>query len=283
MGYHVWPSNLEVAMASVALHPPLSGFSQLQQFCTAVGSLLGSVCQSTDSAFRRVYVKKKDENGNIKLYNKKVTEKNPVTGQTKIVKKKIDTLTYIEDVKTGAMYKDEPSSDVAYKCFAITLGIPYYTVGQMVWHAVKTPIEIGAIALKTIFKSGQQILLGKFCESAHALLSACTQIPNTFGNGLFEVVKAPLFGLGCALSAITGMFKNSYHARKFEALIENAWQQGASYKQDFRNIPARKGEGFWTAFVKDILEPRPFYLAYCFQVRSNVNDPRVIVIRRERL
>ena len=40
--------------------------------------------------------------------------------------------------------------------------------------------------------------------------------------------KVPLFALGCELAALYGLFK-PYHGRKYEALIENAWQHGASF------------------------------------------------------
>jgi hypothetical protein len=227
---------------------PASPFSLIQDFCSSVGSL----CERTNAAFRRVHVEKKDENGNLKLYN--VTDpdtgkavKDPATGK---VKKK-SVITYIEDIRTGNLYLDEEAHVVAFKCFVLVFAIPFYTVGKMAWHLFKIPCGL--------FQSLEIV-----------------------GNNLLEVVKAPLFGIGAELAAIGGIIK-PYKFRTWEAIVENKWQNGVSYKEDFRKIPPRKGENCWQAFMKDIRQKRPLYLAYCFQVRGNVNDPRIHVIRRESL
>jgi len=260
----------------------LSVYSQFEQLGFSISSLLSSVTESTNAAFRRAYVKKRDSEGNIKFYNKKETVTNPTTGEEKVIKKKVDALTYIEDIRSGEMYFDEPIPALVAKCALLVLGLPFYAFGKMSWHAINTSIEIGAIACKTIFKAGEEFSLGRLYETSNEIRYGLIQASHVLGNGLFEIVKAPLFALGCELAAVYGIFK-PYHGRKFEAIIENAWQEGASFREDFRKIPARSGEDCWMAFKKDIQEARPFYLAHCFQSRGNTKEPRMIVTRRDNL
>lgn len=259
-------------MTAVSPAGRLSPYSQVQQFCSSLWSLANSVCESTDTAFRRVHVMKRGADGNIKLYDVKVD------GETR----RVGVLSYIEDIKTGNMYLDEPGYIVSFKCALIALGMPLYTTGKMAWHLFKTPIEITAIAIDTIVRVGQLLVRQRLQEGATEMRRGLFQIADTFGTGLFEIIKAPLFGLGMELAALYGIFK-PHHGRKFEAMVESAWQKGASYKDDFRNIPPRENETCWEAFMKDIKEARPFYLAHCFQVRGNTAEPRVIVIRRDAL
>ncbi len=259
-----------------------SHFNPLQQlsaFGEALAPIFVSLFERTSSAFRRVEVMKRDEMGNIKLYDSRKKSDDPTTGRSSLQNKKIAVLSYIEDIKTGDLYLDELDYVVAFKCALIALAMPLYTVGKIGWEAVRTPFEIGTIALDTLHQIGQQMLLGRLYESALLARDGLSQVSETLGSGLFEIVKAPLFLLGAELAAIQGIFK-PYHGRKFEAMIEKAWQNGISYKEDFRKIPVREGEDCWQAFKTDILNLRTFYLAHCFQVRGNVSDARISVIRR---
>lgn len=261
-------------MATTAASNYLSPFAQARKFFNTASDLLSSLTESTDSAFKRVKVTKRDESGNIRFFN----VKDPDTGETRSVSE----LTYIEDIKTGDLYLDEPTYTVATKCFCVVLGMPFYTVGKMVWHAVKTPLEIGSIAIDAILKVGQLFLSGNYTEGAKEAYCTLQRTFEVLSTGLFEIKKAPFFGLGCALTALYGVFK-PYHGRKFEALLENAWQQGSSHKEDFRNVPARPDENCLTAFVKDLRDSHTFYLAHCFQIRGNIRNPLITINSREPL
>ena len=249
-----------------------NGSSWFQKIANLPGSILTRLCERTETAFRRVHVMKRDEQGHIKLYDKK----DPLTGAVR----KDALLNYIEDVRTGELYLDEPTYVVAVKCAVITLGMPLYAFGRMTWNLVKTPIEIGTIALDAIRQLSTQLRQCHLKESASTLKTAVIQSTAAFGHGLYEIVKAPLFMLGCELAAIYGIFR-PYHGRKYEAILEHFWQRGVSYKNDFVSIPARPGESCWEAFRKDIMNAHTCYLARCFQVRGNVNESRVVVIKRE--
>jgi hypothetical protein len=260
-------------MSTVSQIGRLSPIAQIQHFwsCTR---LLSSLCESTDSVFRRVHVMKRDETGNIKLYK----VKNKTTGETK----QVGVLSYIEEIRTGEMQLDEPGYIIVIKCAMIALGMPLYTVGKMGWHMFKTPFEISALAINTLIKTGEQLALGRLYEGAVEMRHGFSQVPEIFGEGLFEIIKAPIFALGAELAALGGIVR-PYHGRGIEKIIEFAWQKGASYQEDFKNPPPRTGENCWDAFVKDVHDTHPFYLGPCFQGRGNVNDAQIIVIRREAL
>lgn len=259
-------------MSAVSHVGNLSPYAQIEQYCTALGSILPTLWERTDEAFKRVHVQLLDEDGNIRSF----IHRDARTGE----KRTVFTQIYIEDVKTGDLYVNDSDGLVAFKCFLIFFGMPFYTVGAMSWHAAKAPIMCVTIILDTIYQVGQQIVLGRADECSVEMRHGFSQLPDVLGNGLFEIVKAPIFALGIELVALYGILK-PYQARKYEALIENAWQKGASYKDDFRRIPAREGENCWEAFVKDVSASCPFYLADCFQVRNNLNNPLTRLVSRE--
>lgn len=260
----------------------MSPFEQIQHVGSAFSTALSALFESTSSAFNRVHVTKKDENGNIRFYEKKVTVVDPDTKLSRIETRKISELTYIEDAGTGNLYLDEPMDIVMVKCAFLVLGLPFFTFGKIGWHMARTPIEIGTICIDALTKIGPELALGHLYESAGQAHLSASRVAQAFGTGLFEVVKAPFYLIAAEFAAIYGIFK-PYHGRRLEAAIEKAWQNGTSYKEDFRNIPARSGETCWQAFKTDIQIAHTFYLAHCFQVRGNVNDPRFNVLKRAAL
>ena len=270
-----------VAMTAVTESSYIGPCSQIQELCVAIGSLLYSLVESTDSAFRRVTVEKKDEAGQAKTYNVIHTAVG-ASGVAETVTEQVTQLTYIEDVKTGEMYVDESQFIVACKCACVALGLPFYTIGKICWHVVQTPIRIAMTAYETIVQIGKDLAQCRFGAAIKTMGHGIVQSVQKLGHGVYEIGKSPVFALGCEAAAIYGIFK-PYHGRKFEAKVEKAWQQGASYKEDLRLIPARPGEDDWTAFVTDIKKTPAFYLAHCFQVRGNVNEARITVIKRESL
>ncbi len=253
---------------------PLSAIDQFFQWDSTITELFTSICDKTDESFRRVHVQKRDEAGNIKTYQ----SKDPTTNEIR----QIQTLSYVEDIQTGAMYLDEPHYVTSVKCALIAFANILYTSGKVVWYAVRAPIVIAAVAAEAISKAAKEFSMGRCLESATELKKGWTKSCDLGVESLFEIIKCPIFGLGVELSAIYGIFR-PYFGRKFVGKLENAWLGGISYKQSFNRIPAREGETCLEAFSKDIQSSHPYYLAQCFQVRGNVNDPRIIVIKREPL
>lgn len=265
-----------------AISSPLSPLSQLEQVLTSVSSLFNSLTESTDSAFRRVTITKKDLNGNLKSYDKQESVIDPVTGQQKMVTKKVSELSYIQDVKTGQIYLDEESYVVATKCALIALGMPFYTLGTMCWQTLRTVVSVSATVFETVSKMADHLSLCRGFQAALVLRAGVLHSANTLGTGLYEIIKAPLFALGCELAALYGIFK-PYHGRKFEAMIENAWQHGANFKEDFRKIPPDAQGDCFSECRKDVADTQAYYLAHCFQPRGNTSDARITVVKRENL
>jgi len=262
-------------MATVALPQDLSMCSQVQQLGSSAGALLSSLCESTASAFVRVHVTKRGADGNLLCYD----HKDPVTGA---VTQKEHVFTYIKDVKSGALFLDDTQFVVRVKCVLLAIGALFYTPGTMVWRAVKTALVTSIIAVETLAATGKLFLRGKCKESAAALKKGATSIATECNTGLYDIVKAPVCGLGCILAALYGIAK-PYHGRKFEAMIENIWQNGASYKEDRRYTCRCPSPARWKNLTQEIKKPYPFYLAWCFQPRGKITDNRYTLIKSEPL
>lgn len=264
-------------MAAIA-HATLDPCSQVQELFYSIGDLVGSISESTDAAFKKVQIQKKDANGNIKLYSKKETVIDPQTGQKNVLVKTVDLLDYTHDVKTGDLYIDDPVYVVSLKCVLVALGLPFQAVAKAGWHAIKTSLQIGSIAFESISQIGKRMSEGFVCEAISEAFQFFVRGAKVLATGLFNIIKIPLFALGAEIAALYGIFK-PYHGRKFEARIEKAWESGASYKEDVRNIPPPgNGESHLTAFFSGVRDTPAFYLAHCFQVRGNTHDPRVVLV-----
>ncbi len=246
--------------------------TQLDQCFNTLKAMLNSLCEKTEQAFNHVILMKRGSDGNIKFY----PVKDPVTGN-EIGKTEI--LTYIEDAKTHELYLNESAMDIRIKCALVAMGMPFYTLGIMGCFICKTPIEITSIACKALLQLSKQLLHGQCSVGFAEFRQRCHTCLESAKHGLFEVVKAPIFGFSAELAGLYGIFK-PYHGKKFESQIEHAWQQGASYKEDFRKIPSHDEDDCWKCFIKDIQESRPFYAAYCFQVRGSTDASRIVLIRR---
>lgn len=267
-------------MTSVSSAQILDPFSQLNQCFSTLASMVGSVFTSSENDFVRTTVKKRNDRGNFKVidvFDAQLKKKVPFSD-----------FTYIEDTKTGNLYKDEPENVIASKCAGIVLALPFFTLGKVIWHICKTPFEITRIALDMLSKIGPQLMRCRFYEVAMNIKQGCWEMLNTMTTGLFEIVKAPLFFVAVELAALYGIIR-PYYGRKFEALLEEAWQQGISFKKDFRFTPAGgKKEGLdciSEGCVQGLFETEPhaFYLAHCFQVRGNTSSPKIEVLRRSNL
>lgn len=256
-------------MATVSYAGNLSPYAQIEQYCTSLISVLPSLFESTDTAFRRVEVMKLDEHGDVRHFRHR-----DATGRVRIV----SSITYIEEVRTGDLYKNDSVNIVAMKCLMVVLATPIYTMGKICWYLCQTTIDVSAIVLDTLYKVGQEIVYGRLNESSVEMRHEFSQLSDAIGDGLFEIVKAPIFALGVELVALYGILK-PYHGRKFEALIENAWQKGVSSKNDLRNIPQK--ENCVEDLLQGIRDSRPLYLAYCFQVRGNLSNPSCRLISQE--
>jgi hypothetical protein len=260
-------------MTTVSSVPLLSPYSQLKQVAYSVGSLLLDLCERADAVFERVTVRKKDETGQFKTYD---------ILQNDGTKVKADALNYFREIKTGNLYLPEEDSVIRTKCALIALGMPFYTVGSMAINLVHSALKITAVAIDTFMHTLGKLFRGNFQEGGEILSKGVSLIGRTAGVCLFEVIKAPLFGVGCELAALYGIVK-PHHGRKYEGLIENAWQQGVSYKLNEGRVPHGPGDSCLQEFAKEKQEASSFYLAQCFQIRGNTNESRITVVSQEPL
>jgi hypothetical protein len=248
--------------------PPVE---QLRMYWHALSSIGPSLFERTDALFKRTTVYWVDEHGNLALYD----DCDPVTNE--ITKRSY--VTYIEHLKSGNLYWEEDEIDgptvVKIKCFLLILGTPFYTIGQMGWQFGRTFIKVVPILIKILSETWKQ----PFVTSDSKMGREFSQLHSVIGDGLFEIIKAPIFGFGIEVAALCGIFK-PFHARHFEAIIERIWQQGVSYRCDFRYIYKENG---YKAIPQGVSELRPLYLAYCFQPRHNVKDSDIKVQKREEI
>ena len=226
--------------------------------------LFSSCFQKTEDRFGRVYINKLDERGNPKEYKKRDEAGNTI---------QYSEVCYIEDKLTGDLYIDESASVIAIKCTAIFSVTPLYTAGVIAWNLYQLCGGVARAAAE-MFKA-----MRNGCSDVSEMKRTFSLLPHTCKERLMEMISAPLFGLGMAGAAALGVLK-PLHGRSIEALVEKAWHKGASYKDDMRKIPERKAENAWVSCWKDIHSGKEFFLAYCFQVRGNLSDRDIRVLRR---
>ena len=256
------------AVTAVNLYP-------ISQLFTDLIAVLPDCFKASDQCFRRVIVNKLDEHGSVKGYN----VQDEVTG---VYEWKTE-LKYIEDIKTGEFYLDKPWHILSTLGLGIALvDLPVYTVGVMAWNVYITSSKVVEATGRMIRDMGKEIALGRFYQASLVYDKETTHISTAFKNGLWGCATAPLFGLMLEGAGIITIFR-PYQGRKIEAIIEKAWRQGMSYKADIRKIKKRDGEDDCQACWKDAHTAQAFYLAYCFQPRGKVTDPRIRVLRREAL
>lgn len=228
--------------------------------------------RSADAAFERVYLNKLDETGEPKTY--KINDR--VTGEPVYT----TTLSYIENRTTGDFYLDEPETVVRGKCAALILGIPFYTAGFMAWNVTKTALMTFLTGIDAFKQLGEQLASADIEQGCHLFQRQICTIPSILANGIWTVVSAPIYAVAAELSACVGLV-DPYLGREWEAAVEYRWQKRLSYREDFSKIPKRPSETCWEAFMKDLVDARGCYLANCFQVRGNVANREIRVLRRE--
>lgn len=256
-----------MATPTVSLAPSLVPGAQLRELGTAISYVFKSLFERTEDAFKRVHLMKRDSHGQFMPFN--IYNPNTETFTTSL------NNSYIED-NDGNIYYDEPADMVAGKCAGLLAGVPLYTLGKIGWHVCKTPLQVVKVVLNTLVGMGQKLAAMELYGAVRELGNGCSQAVRETAEEIFEVVKAPLFGLGMEFAAVYGLVK-PFHARYAVQKIEHAWYCGVSYKQDIRH----DYDHSLMAFFAGIRDGKPWYLAYCFQIRGNTHNPKYHIIRRE--
>lgn len=245
--------------------PLMEPMEQLEQLGSACKELLSATFAKTKETYQRVLVTKKDERGNIKVYNE--------FKDSKIVRT-YHEVPYMLETSSGELYLENDHFTNTSKCAALLVGTPIYTFAKMTWEVLKTPFELMSIALRTLKAALESLFHLEISKSLDRLWQGSLCLLNTMSYNLFSVVTAPLFGLGIQLAALYGCFQ-PYQGRAIVAKIENAWHRGVSYKEDYRHLVKFQKQGEIPRCFSDILEQKPLYLAYCFQSRGNIKGPEI--------
>lgn len=143
--------------------------------------------------------------------------------------------TYDLEKSTGDLYWNETKVSLVIKSALIFVVTPLYTMGVITWHVGRAFISD---------------------TKSH----------------LYEVIKAPLFALA-VMGTVACAPLAPYRVRKWEAQIEHKWQNQVSYRDDFRQ-KEDPTLNCWDNFKYGIEHSQAFYLAWCFQKRGNISDPR---------
>lgn len=250
------------------------GFSQVSECFRWIGSSLPCASSSSEAAFRRTFLNKLDDTGQPRMFDVVDRRTNQVT--------RTPLLSYVEDVATGDLYLDEEWHVLATKCAAVALGNPLYALGTEVWHFTKMLIVVGVVAMDAIKKMGEQFCQGDAEGAGATCWNWITETGSALSEGIWGMASTPFYALGVEFAALYGIF-DQYRGRKWVAAIEHSWQKGASYKEDHEWPVRNENQHCWDSFVQDLKKARTHYLANCFQVRGNVRDANIRVIRSEAL
>ncbi len=192
------------------------------------------------------------------------------------------SFSYIENIKTGQIYYDESAFTLMVKCTAIFFAAPFFTLGVMLWNVHQIFRSIKFIAHNVFHAARGDFVLGRYFDAAQILDREIKHFPGILKERIFEIIKAPLYGLGLQLAALSGIIR-PFHGRQFVSLIDKSWHNGATYKDDIWRVILRHKE-IDSACWEDMHGGKEMFLAYCFQERGNVRkDPNFYVLRQESL
>jgi|GEM_PF-3226803 len=239
-----------------------------------LSTAIPSYFKKTHQTFSQVTLHKLDASGQVRTFE----EKDKKTGQTR----SFQQLSYSENTRTGQIYHHESSSTLILKCSAIILATPIYTVGTMVWNGYQLLRSI-ALIVKRVFQGvGTDLSLGRYYEATKIFYREIKPVSGILKERIGAIIRAPLFGVGMELAALSGIIR-PFHGRDFVAMIEKAWHNGVSYKEDWRRLPEQKDPSC-ASCCEEIHSADVAYLAYCFQSRGNTHaDSHLKVLRREPL
>ncbi len=249
------------------------GFSQMSECLRWIGSGLPYAGRN-EPAFRRTFIHKLDDAGQPRLFDVVNRATNQITHTP--------LLSYIEDVSTGDLYLDEKWHLLATKCAAVALGNPLYALGTEICYLAKTLLVVSVFAIDAIKKLGPQLYQGELNAVASTCWNWFIKTGSSLAEGIWGMISSPFYAIGVECAALYGIF-DQYRGRKWIATIEHSWQKGASYKANNQSPVHNENENCWDAFVHDLKIARTHYLANCFQVRGNVRDVNIRVIRSEAL
>jgi len=180
-------------------------------------------------------------------------------GDPEILQRRISkdvVLVYNEN--TGNFYKPDTISSVSAKCLGVALMNPIYTVARIMYHAVKIIVDFVRLIFVKIADFSKDLETEGFCGALTKNLKDffIEVIFKTAGN-VWEIVRAPIYGVGVQIAAFEGIFDDPYKARDHIAKIESTWNHEKDRHEDIRH---------------GLKEGDAFFGAYCFQPVGNIKE-----------
>ena len=231
---------------------PFTPSYPLKLFFSDIKTALCSCMKKTDELFSRVHVDKVKWGSHVNQ-------------------------TYIKDIQTGDLYYDEPLNAIREKCLAISIVVPFYAIGFVMWYLYQTVRSTAIIAQKIFQETHELFNDQKYFQVAQITNNAVQLLFEDLKQRWWYILLTPCFTLAIELVAFCALFK-PYSMRKIEAMLEKAWHGGVSYTRDIRKITGiyNMTRSDCMAYLREIHRDRVFYLAYCFQARGNVSEVKVI-------
>jgi hypothetical protein len=181
---------------------------------------------------------------------------------------------YTWDRRTGDLYCagdkiDDTKQIIQKKCLKVFAAAPFFSCGQILFHLGRILVSTAKIAFKALKEFGRVVYYQGIKRAFNVLWQANWVILKANLSYASEIARSIIFGLAVQGAAFYGLI-NPFEGRKWVAKIENHWQHGISWKKDIK-------------IVENLKEAKVCYLAQCFQVRDNLNNPDLIIVRKGEL
>lgn len=202
---------------------PVYPFSQL--FKDLADALPSCLCKEDSDAFQVVHLYKNNFNvGPVEIHKNHPS--------------------FIKDVATGHIYRDESENIIRGKSILLLLAVPLWTACVIIWDASQLILNIQLLVLRILESLYTGVTFQEIWEDE------IYQLPFILYERLKGIATAPFYGVAMEVAALFAALIKPYHGRKLVAMIEHAWQGGAPYTE--------------------MEKLKAVYLAGCFQVRATI-------------
>ena len=176
------------------------------------------------------------------------------------------------DPHTKDCYRDHSPGSLSFKCFAIFIANPVYTIGTFFWQVARLPVY-----LHWIVEDNYEYLCEK--HTITRTIDVCTdmaiRIPVCLIRTVTNIAKTILCGALIQVFSALGAVWLPFFSRVQIARIEEFWHGGGK-SQDFRHssqvesLSEYVSNAFWGKESN-----RAIFIAYCFQRVRNLDRDQI--------
>ena len=191
---------------------------------------------------------------------------------------KEDIRTEIIDLKTQKRYLHEPLRMTAFKCFQLSIGIPFYTAAYLAWNLIRIPTT----TIGSLVDGVEKVFSSATCgQVVQRLFDTAWTGVGSVVKGIWTIVRTPFYAIQMFFGALTGIFFPLQGRKILEA--ESRLHQRTT-KSDILRHPIAGGPlesecAGMAASLKDPDCPHTFFAAYCMQPIGGTTDPHIISVR----